>query len=177
MEFENVYPMENETAILQRYAVATMKTSLQAAIIGDPLQHECQWQGVSCVNNTVTELVWSNRSLTGSIPKEVGLLKGLKHLDLGENQIGGVIPQMLYECTNLEYLYLHDNRISGPISENFVKLEKLISFYAGDNLLNGTLPQGLGSKGTGAVNARPLRKYNTMQCTQNVIRSGLFQPF
>ena len=40
-------------------------------------------------------------NLIGAIPKEIGMLKYLKVLDLGQNQLSGPIPPELGNLTNL----------------------------------------------------------------------------
>lgn len=158
---------ENNTASLfQRYAVATLDFALNpnadTITFGDPLQHVCEWKGVNCTGTNQTQvvgIVWANSSLSGSIPKEIGLLTRLEKLDFGENDIGSSLPSELFELTKLEYLYLHSNRFSGTLSQDFGKLANLVNFYGGDNQFTGSLPRGLGSPGTGAANTRPLRTY------------------
>lgn len=146
--------------LLQRYSVAVLDFALhpakRKATFADPDRNECDWTGVRCDGDgTVTGLRWPDRSLHGSIPDEIGLLKSLELLDLGENAIRGSIPRQLYSLTRLSSLYLHQNLLTGPVSDDFEQLYDLENFYASNNLLTGTLPSSIGSV---RDSARPLRK-------------------
>ena len=151
----------------------------------DPSTSECDWEGVLCGNgnstdmldygldstmnatatvnvtdsvleNVVVGIVWSNRSLTGTIPDDIGLLKSLQTLDLGENSIQGPIPGGVYQLVELEYLYLHRNQLSGSLSTEIGNLQKLNKLLLSDNMLTGTLPQQIGTGDSGIT--RPLSK-------------------
>ena len=178
LESENTLSLDTDNQIIQRYAVVTTAISLQGSVPSflDSSISECEWEGVECayrnatdifdsgfdpaVNATadVIELVvvgikWSNYSLTGSIPDDIGLLKSLQTLDLGENFIQGQIPGGLYQLQELEYLYLHGNQLGGSISTSIGNLQKLDKLLLADNKFTGTLPQELGTSSTGQ--ARP----------------------
>ena len=147
----------------QRFAMAVLDISIQGRrsrtpkFAGNSL-NECSWTGVSCSDGKIVKIVWAgNRSLQGNLPVDLGLLTGLNHLDLAENNIQSTLPAGLYNLTGLRYLYLHDNRLTGHISEDISKLSRLEKLYLGDNLLSGTFPRGLGSPGRGGGNARQLK--------------------
>lgn len=153
--------------------------------IVDPYTDECSWEGITCrfqdefavaqlafnqTNNLnisaeelqsllmkrVKEIQWVNHSLSGTIPKDIGLLTSLTMLDLGNNEIDGHIPESLYDLYNLTYLYLHQNSLTGTISKGIEKLQKLVELMLFDNNLIGQIPSELGSR-DGAVK-RPLGK-------------------
>ena len=71
------------------------------------------WDGVTVEGTPkrVTKLLLSNKSLTGSIPKELGQLTGLTHLDLSRNSLTGEIPSELGELSGLVELKLSGNRL------------------------------------------------------------------
>ena len=48
----------------------------------------------------MTHLVVPNKSLTGTIPAELGDLMNLIELDLQHNQLSGTIPAQLGACKN-----------------------------------------------------------------------------
>jgi len=63
------------------------------------------WQGVTLnAEGCVTQLIWVDGVISGSIPPEIGDLSHLKVLNLHENGIGGTIPPELENLTELEYL-------------------------------------------------------------------------
>ncbi|CDY34054.1 hypothetical protein HID58_056594 [Brassica napus] len=58
---------------------------------------------------------FSGNNFSGKIPKSIGLLKGLRLLNLSSNRFSNHIPQSLANLTNLEELDLSRNQLSGPI--------------------------------------------------------------
>jgi hypothetical protein len=164
--------IRTESEILQRYALTvldfSLRTSRQTTSVNaffegstsvNEFFEECSWSGVGCSDNlTVTSLNWANSGLDGELPAEMGLLRNLTHLDLGENQIGGSLPDALYDLTKLESLYLHQNKLTGTISDLIENLYGLVNLYLSNNELSGGFPANLGSLGGGQGN-RPLREY------------------
>ncbi|RZC24262.1 putative LRR receptor-like serine/threonine-protein kinase [Glycine soja] len=67
-------------------------------------------------------LAVSQNSLSGSIPKEVGIipsslasLQGLQRLDLSQNHLFGSIPNVLQNISSLEYLNVSFNMLDGEV--------------------------------------------------------------
>lgn len=189
LDHEDVYIFDGgDQQRLQRYALAVLGFSMfpnavNGPLFGNPIEHECEWLGVTCGEEsnttysasegmnmtnatvetpptTVTGLAWPQKQLSGSIPTEIGLLSSLEYLDLGENNLTGPVPEDLFSLSSLQELYIQDNQLQGTLSENFGNLAQLRSFYGGNNLFSGHIPQQLGSPSTGADNARPLRKFS-----------------
>ena len=105
------------------------------------------WEGIT-VGGTpprVAELDLSRRSLTGSIPEELGRLTGLTHLDLSVNRSLGsdVIPAALNQLTELTYLSLHNCAFPNPLP-NLSSLTNLEELYLHANNFTGPFPQWLG---------------------------------
>ncbi|RKZ50522.1 MAG: hypothetical protein DRR00_15010 [Candidatus Parabeggiatoa sp. nov. 3] len=116
----------------------------------------CNWAGITCVNQQVTEIVRSNQNLKGSLPDLsalIGLqvldlagnnlngeiptlttLKNLKELDLHSNQLTGAFPD-LTGITQLKILNLNRNQLRGRIHSSITSLPKLDTVYLGHNLL------------------------------------------
>ena len=63
--------------------------------------------------------------LVGSIPTEIGRLRHLEELDLGDHEIGGILPNELLELDSLQKLELYSNRLEGNLSSNVTLLESL----------------------------------------------------
>ena len=168
--------LEDPVRIGQRYALLALDTQLhqtnEPTIVLDA-DDECQWKGVVCTNDTVTELVWIDDGLVGSIPSEISRLRNLTKLDWAENQLQGELPWQLFELTNLQYLFMHRNQLEGTLSEEFSQLFNLEYLYLGDNRFTGHFPRGLGSPSVGKFYVRPLRTYPGATVS-NKIRRSLF---
>ncbi|KAL3926264.1 MAG: hypothetical protein SGARI_005665 [Bacillariaceae sp.] len=108
-------------------------------------KHECDWYGVTCnLKRQVTELDLGYIELDGLVPREIGLLKHLKDLDLHGNDLQGVIPHKLMAGnTHLEYLRLQMNGLFGAIHKEITNLFRLKELYLYGNYIAGTIPKEL----------------------------------
>ena len=96
----------------------------------------------------LTELQYlnlNNNELSGTIPTELRRLTKLTGLDLGNNRLTGTIPTQLGQLTELRYLNLHDNQLTGTIPTQLGQLTKLTALYFDSNELSGEIPAELGS--------------------------------
>ena len=82
--------------------------------------------------------------MTGTIPKELGLLANLKTLDLEGNQLTGTIPKELGLLANLETLWIENNTLTGGIPPELGRLTNLTELELGRNQLSGNIPSELG---------------------------------
>ena len=75
------------------------------------------WDGVTASGapSRVTKAELPSKSLTGTIPAELGALFKLTHLDLSTNSLTGKIPPVLGELTDLEVLHLAGNSLTGCV--------------------------------------------------------------
>ncbi|KAJ3237029.1 hypothetical protein HDU77_011692 [Chytriomyces hyalinus] len=74
------------------------------------------------------------------IPKALGCLRFLKHLDLGSCRLFGEIPAELGNLHNLESLILTRNCLSGQLPSEFRNLQKLRILNLMGNKLTGSFP-------------------------------------
>ncbi|XP_045813915.1 probable LRR receptor-like serine/threonine-protein kinase At3g47570 [Trifolium pratense] len=95
---------------------------------------------ISSLSNT---LDLSHNSLSGSLPKEVGMLKNIDWLDVSENHLSGDIPGTIGECISLEYLNLKGNSFRGIIPSSLASLKGLQSLDLSRNQLTGAIPKSL----------------------------------
>ena len=166
-----------DVQVFQRYILIVLNsilkqasTSTQIAIRVNPGTDHCVWIGIVCNTNTtdslpdglVTDLVWAELRLQGTIPTTLQYLSSLTKLDFGTNELTGTIPDVLYtNLTSLEYLYLHDNQLQGTLSNaGLAQLSNLKYLFLNDNRFTGPLPQNLGSPSTSAAAVRPLQWLN-----------------
>ena len=86
----------------------------------------------------LTHLDLQSSQLTSEIPPELGRLHNLTDLDLYENHLAGEIPPELGQLRNLETLRLSINRLTGPIPPELGQLQK--GYLAYNLKLTGTTP-------------------------------------
>ncbi|GKY96226.1 hypothetical protein MPSEU_000582500 [Mayamaea pseudoterrestris] len=100
------------------------------------------WSRVHCNDHQqVTQLIFNNANLTGSIPTELAGLKHLEHLYFNTNhQLGGSLPSEIGSLTNLRTLHLQQTRLAGPIPTEMGKLTELEQLMIYDTDFYGTFP-------------------------------------
>jgi hypothetical protein len=113
--------------------------------LGVQAQDECDWQGVTCVNDKVAELRFGSLELAGTIPTEISLLQNLTYLDISQNNLQGSIPEGLYDLVNLQSLYLYQNQLTGSISSSAGNWKNMIRLHLSQNQLTGSIPNTLRS--------------------------------
>lgn len=90
-------------------------------------------------------LYMGQNRFNGSIPSSIGLLSGLKLLNLCYNSFTGEIPQELGQLKKLQELSLAGNQISGEIPNSLGNLHKLIQIDLSRNNLVGSIPISFGN--------------------------------
>jgi Leucine-rich repeat (LRR) protein len=88
-------------------------------------------------------LDFSNSSISGNIPPEIGNLTNLKTLILSWNQLSGSIPPEIGNLTNLNTLVLANNQLSGSIPAEIGNLSNLKELTLGWNNLSGSIPSSI----------------------------------
>ncbi|KAL4201531.1 hypothetical protein AMTRI_Chr02g259080 [Amborella trichopoda] len=90
------------------------------------------------------ELILSGNNFTGSTPHDIGLISGLKTLDLAENIIlGGHIPASLGQLQALESLHLFSCGMNFSIPSQLGQFTNLKYLDLGENNITGSLPPSL----------------------------------
>eukprot|EP00985_Skeletonema_marinoi_P008780 scaffold4015_cov200-Skeletonema_marinoi.AAC.11 len=92
---------------------------------GDEYTSYCDWKGVTCKKNRVTELNLSNNGLSGRLSESIGNLTFIEVLDLSDNDIKGSIPTEIGLLSKLTYLRLSYNAFTGAAPESLVELTQL----------------------------------------------------
>ncbi|KAM0013058.1 putative leucine-rich repeat-containing, plant-type, leucine-rich repeat domain superfamily [Helianthus debilis subsp. tardiflorus] len=123
---------------------------------------------------SLLSLVLYGNELTSTIPKSLGNLCNLRHINMGGNsfqnisltsllrsfldckspsleslyldssQLSCSLPNQLEQLVNLVHLELGENGISGPIPESIGNLSFLRSLYLSWNLISGPIPYSVG---------------------------------
>jgi len=107
--------------------------------------HFCNWHGITCMNQRVTELKLEGYQLYGSISPYVGNLSFLTNFNLMNNSFHGTIPRELCRLVQLQHLYLTNNSLVGQIPTNLSSLLDLKDLYMNGNNLVGRIPIEIGS--------------------------------
>ena len=106
---------------------------------------ECDWYGVTCTGNHVTQIYPYQNNLIGTIPPSISNLTNLKFLTLANNQFTGGIPASLGSLTNLIGLALGNTHLTGSIPPELGNLTKLQDLSLSNNQLTGSIPPQLGN--------------------------------
>ncbi|KAK7316991.1 hypothetical protein RJT34_00858 [Clitoria ternatea] len=92
-------------------------------------------------NGSMIFLDLSHNMLSGSIPKEAGMMYYLYILNLGHNNLSGTIPQELGKMKNVNILDLSNNRLEGQIPQSLTGLSLLTEIDLSNNFLSGLIPE------------------------------------
>ncbi|MEZ4779238.1 MAG: Two component regulator three Y domain protein [Flavobacteriaceae bacterium] len=102
-----------------------------------------EWEGVTIVDNHVTEIRMLFNNLQGELPSSLNQLTKLKVLELSFNSITGKLPESLGNLSNLEVLALNGNSIEGNIPNSIGNLKQLKQLHLSSNQLSGELPASI----------------------------------
>lgn len=99
---------------------------------------------LSILSSSLSSLVISGNSLTGSIPYTIGQLTLLTNLELSGNELSGSIPKSIGELTSLLFMDLSQNVLGSTIPDEVGALSALLSIRFGNNKLVGSIPPHIG---------------------------------
>jgi hypothetical protein len=102
--------------------------------------NECQWLGISCVGNRVTQVSFPYRSLDGTIPDDVGLWTSLTYFDVTSNQLIGSLPSSIGKWTGLTFFAVTANQLTGTVPTDVSKWTSINEAYFEANIFTGTMP-------------------------------------
>ncbi|KAL7200239.1 hypothetical protein ACSBR1_032208 [Camellia fascicularis] len=105
-------------------------------------------------------------NLIGSIPKEIGMLKYLKVLDLGNNQLSGPIPSELGSLTSLVKMNLQSDGLTGKLPSELGNFKYLDELRLDRNKLQGNVP---------ATNSSSLMQVDQCLSSKNLLMSTTYQ--
>ena len=100
----------------------------------------CDWRGVACTNDRVTELRLPRLQLSGRLSDRVSELRMLRKISLRSNNFNGTIPSSLSKCTLLRSLFLQDNSFTGKLPTEIANLTGLQMLNVALNRLSGSIP-------------------------------------
>lgn len=132
----------------QRFALAVVYYSSKGATWDSNTnwmtpKHECSWYGVTCdLFRKVIELDLGYIELEGLVPRELGLLDGVRDLDLHGNDLQGVLPhKLLTGMRKAQYLRLQMNGLFGSIHKEITRMSNLKELYLFGNFFCGYHPK------------------------------------
>jgi Leucine-rich repeat (LRR) protein len=142
---------------IQRYALATLFFSTDGPNWSQSSNwltdvDECLWYsrsgGSSCDENGLyVTLDLGFNGLMGSIPGEIGLLTGLRRLDISGGVgpgIGGALPTTMASLVALETFVATDNAITGSLFNDIGALSNLRILNLKNNDMSGLIPSTVG---------------------------------
>ena len=103
----------------------------------------CDWPEITCIDNIVTEISLSDKTITKKIPARICDLKNLIVLDVSNNYIPGKFPDIL-NCSKLEHLLLKQNFFVGPIPADIDRLSRLRYLDLTAKNFSGDIPAAIG---------------------------------
>ncbi|KAK3439117.1 hypothetical protein EUGRSUZ_C03760 [Eucalyptus grandis] len=102
-------------------------------------------ESIKNFSNSLQILVAQNCQIRGCIPKEMGFLKRLTFLNLGNNGLDNSIPSSIGGLERLQRLYLDNNHLEGPIPDEICNLTGLGELVLGQNRISGSIPNCIGN--------------------------------
>ncbi|KAJ8765683.1 hypothetical protein K2173_014805 [Erythroxylum novogranatense] len=116
-----------------------------SAKLSDMIFYENQIRGTIPIEigNLISlqDLRLDENHLTGSIPSSIGKLENLCRLDLTGNELSGTIPSAMGNITSLNKLFLYGNKLQGSIPSNLGDCQQLLLLDLSENKLSGPIPK------------------------------------
>jgi hypothetical protein len=127
------------------YALLVIRESLDvkdASWYTDPPTNVCNWSRVQCnAFGGVTDLIFNNAHLSGTLPNELVGLAHLEQLQLYTNTgIHGTIPSTLAGLIALKSLQLQETSVFGTMPKYLGALTDLEVLFVDRTLLTGEMP-------------------------------------
>lgn len=145
----------NNDRLIQRFALAVFWYSTGGPTTWGPggwleSTNECSWpQTFDCSTAGLMEFLYLDaKSLSGTIPIELGLLTALARLSMFSNLLAGTLPTELGKLTRLTFLAVSRNQLTGSIPSELGQLTSLTGLYLSSNNLSSMIPNSLCDAGS-----------------------------
>jgi hypothetical protein len=145
-EYYSVYDTEQPTNSQDIEALQGIKKRFDIKNwISDPC-FGFAWQGIHCNYSAspfrISEINFSGRNLSGSVPVDIGRLNALINLTLDNNQLSGPLPNFS-SLTMLERLHVQNNSLRGSVPDWLSELKNLKELFIENNNFSGVIPTQL----------------------------------
>lgn len=100
----------------------------------------CNWHGVGCTSNRVTDLDLNTNNLDGTLPDSMSGLVKMRNLNLWGNNIYGTLPSAWSTMTGMSNFQIWNNDLTGTLPVSWSGWTIINTFEVDDNNLIGTLP-------------------------------------
>eukprot|EP00980_Cylindrotheca_fusiformis_P006738 scaffold1400_cov137-Cylindrotheca_fusiformis.AAC.16 len=141
---------DNSTEQFERFSLASLYHSTDGMNWRDTVRwlsgsSHCNWNLITCENGTVVEMSFTQNSVSGPLPPEIGNFQNVRGIYFGKNSIVGTIPTEIGLLTSATALQLWDNSIVGTLPTEIGNLRRLESFSVSQNTeLVGLVPSEIG---------------------------------
>lgn len=105
-------------------------------LFNQSVENGCNWTGVTCEGDHVTELDLSRNSVKGTIVSEIGFLTSMTVFKVYSNHLVGAIPTEMGKLTKLKVIQVNDNELAGTIPTELSQLSNLRDLSIGSNSLS-----------------------------------------
>lgn len=141
-----------DSSIIQRYILAVIYFSTNGKQWENDSgwrieKNECEWYGIECkiFDGVVSGLNLTANNLEGTLPTEIGELKGLDYIDLGSNRLKGFFPVEIAKLQNVRRINLSKNNFQGNIPSEIRHVKVLNELFLSSNQFTGTIPSEVGN--------------------------------
>ena len=113
-------------------------------------EHLCDLSGIKCDESRKfnEELNFQSINLTGSLSTEIGLLKSLKKIDLGNKSMEGTIDDGILNLPSFEIFDVNNNVFEGQIPSTLLSHRSMKTINLTSNLFVGNLPSSFHNSST-----------------------------
>ena len=148
---KNVEKLSKNEALIQRYILAVVYFSTNGASWFNSSnwltpESECNWYGIGyeTLPGVINMIDMSSNNIKGSLPSEIGQLRGLERLILNENKLRNQLPLQIVQLNYLQTLNLSKNEIDGILLPEIKHLSELKFLDLSFHTISSTIPSEIG---------------------------------
>ncbi|KAL8141185.1 hypothetical protein V2J09_007206 [Rumex salicifolius] len=144
LHLKTIYLSHNELVGSVPSQLVTLPNLLQFVLSFNNLSGDLQAIRFGNISTSLQVLYLNHNQLQGSIPNDIGRLKSLTGLSLGDNLVSGTIPKSLFNLSRLNYIRLSNSNIQGHLPQDLgFLLPRLGNLMISNTDLIGQVPISL----------------------------------